>query len=96
MKLFTGNSSVSEGRLMSASVDASLFNPFGSKFAQNPYPVFETLRDRDPVHRTAFGFWVLTRHEHVGAPPARNDAGGPLAHGQDTMGRVMHGRSGMA
>ncbi len=96
MILFTGISSVSEGRFMSASVDAILFNPFGSEFVQNPYPVYETLRDRDPVHRTAFGFWVLTRHEHVGAPPARNDAGAPLADGQDTMDRGVRGRLGRA
>jgi len=34
--------------------------------------------------------------EHVGAPPARNVVGDPLAHGQDTMGRVTLGRSGRA
>lgn len=67
---------------MSASVDATLFNPFGSDFVQNPYPVYEILRDRDPVHRTAFGFWVLTRHEHIVAAlndPRLSNAPAPYA-----------------
>ena len=62
--LFTANPSVSKGRPMSPNVDAKLFDPFDPDFVQNPYPVYEILRDRDPVHRTAFGSWILTRHEH--------------------------------
>lgn len=67
---------------MSVSIDATLFNPFDSDFVQNPYPAYETLRDHDPVHRTAFGFWVLTRHEHIVAAlndPRLSNAPAPYA-----------------
>lgn len=40
------------------------FNPFDRAFRADPYPVFRTLRDRDPVHRS-MGMWVLTRYADV-------------------------------
>ena len=67
---------------MNSSVDATLFNPFDSDFVQNPYPVYAILRDHDPVHRTALGFWVLTRHEHIVAAlngPRLSNAPAPYA-----------------
>ena len=29
----------------------------------DPYPRYATLRERSPVHRSAFGFWVLSRYD---------------------------------
>ena len=39
------------------------FNPFDPSFAEDPYPHWRMLRERAPVHRTAIGFWVLTRYD---------------------------------
>jgi cytochrome P450 len=50
---------------MITDIEATLFNPSNAEFIQNPYPVYEVLRDHDPVHHAALGFWVLTRHEDV-------------------------------
>ncbi|HEX3781775.1 MAG TPA: cytochrome P450 [Pseudonocardiaceae bacterium] len=43
---------------------ATRFNPFSAEFRQDPYPMYENLRDTRPVHRT-LGMWVLTRHRDV-------------------------------
>ena len=45
-------------------VEAS-WNPFDPDFLINPYPHYELLRDKDPVHRTAFGNLVVTRFDDV-------------------------------
>ena len=42
------------------------FNPFGSAFRRDPYPLYRQLRETEPVHRT-LGMWVLTRHADVRA-----------------------------
>jgi len=44
-----------------------VFNPLDPDFIRDPYPRYQALRDRDPVHRSAAGFWVLTRYEDVAA-----------------------------
>ncbi|MFQ5565859.1 MAG: cytochrome P450 [Paracoccaceae bacterium] len=67
---------------MSTSIDATLFDPFNPEFVQDPYPVYQILRDHDPVHRTAFGAWVLTRHEQIVAAlkdPRLSNAPAPYA-----------------
>ncbi|MGY0500219.1 cytochrome P450 [Nocardia sp. FBN12] len=40
------------------------FNPFGAEFRHDPYPLYQQLREAEPVHRT-LGMWVLTRHAEV-------------------------------
>jgi cytochrome P450 len=42
-----------------------LFNPFAPGYAEDPYPHYAELRDRDPVHRSLLGPWVLSRYEDV-------------------------------
>jgi len=42
-----------------------VFNPFDPAFRANPYPFYEALRQHDPVHRSPFGFTVLTRYDDV-------------------------------
>jgi len=36
------------------------FNPLLPEFHANPYPFYHQLREKDPVHETSMGFWVLT------------------------------------
>lgn len=42
-----------------------LFNPRSPEFVANPYPIYATLRDHDPVHRSFFGAWIVTRYDDV-------------------------------
>jgi hypothetical protein len=39
-----------------------VFNPFDPEFHGNPYPVFDYLRQEDPVHKSALGTWIITRY----------------------------------
>ena len=41
------------------------FNPFEPGFFDNPYAQYRLLRERDPVHRSELGFWVLFRYADV-------------------------------
>jgi hypothetical protein len=45
--------------------DTLAFNPFLPEVHEDPYPLYHRLRADDPVHRSALGFWVLTRHADV-------------------------------
>jgi cytochrome P450 family 130 len=42
-----------------------LYDPLDRATQEDPYPVYRRLRDEDPVHQTARGFWVLSRFEDV-------------------------------
>ena len=46
---------------------APLFNPLSPEFIANPYPHYHRLRTLDPMHLTAFGFYVASRHADVAA-----------------------------
>ena len=42
------------------------YNPLSRQTAQDPYPVYAALRDRDPVHRSALmNAWMFTRHADI-------------------------------
>jgi cytochrome P450 len=43
----------------------SLFNPLSPAVIRDPYPHYHRLRAEDPVHRSAFGFFVISRHADV-------------------------------
>ena len=44
------------------------FNPMSARLAQDPYPIFARLRERDPVHRSLLmDAWVFSRHADVDA-----------------------------
>jgi pimeloyl-[acyl-carrier protein] synthase len=45
--------------------DTLAFNPYLTEVHEDPYPLYHRLRADDPVHRSALGFWVLTRHADV-------------------------------
>lgn len=36
-----------------------------SSFIQNPYPIYQWLRENDPVHRVKSGAWLITRYEDI-------------------------------
>ena len=44
------------------------YNPLSVRVAQDPYPVYRELRERDPVHRSRLmDTWLLTRYRDVDA-----------------------------
>lgn len=43
------------------------FDPFSPNFHTNPYPIYEWLRDNDPIHWSFMQAWVITRHRDVEA-----------------------------
>jgi cytochrome P450 len=44
---------------------APLFNPLSPEFIRNPYPHYDQLRQLDPVHITAHGMYLVSRHADV-------------------------------
>ena len=46
-------------------VESARFEPLDPAFVQDPYPTLAILRERDPVHRSPLGVFVLTRYEDV-------------------------------
>ncbi|MGH6677965.1 MAG: cytochrome P450, partial [Bradyrhizobium sp.] len=42
-----------------------LFDPLSPDFIRNPYPAYERLRTTDPLHVTAYGAFVASRHAEV-------------------------------
>ena len=42
--------------------DKILFNPFDPEFHANPYPILKYLRQEDPIHKSIFGTWIITRY----------------------------------
>ncbi|MAM69898.1 MAG: hypothetical protein CMP91_01965 [Gammaproteobacteria bacterium] len=41
------------------------FDPDDPAFVENPYPCFSQLRDREPLHLSDQGAWVLSRYEDI-------------------------------
>ena len=45
-----------------------VYNPLSADMAQDPYPFYAALRERDPVHRSRLvNAWVFTRHADIDA-----------------------------
>ena len=43
-----------------------VYNPLSRQTAQDPYPVYAALRERDPVHRSGLmNAWLFTRHVDI-------------------------------
>jgi cytochrome P450 len=42
--------------------NAPLFDPLSPAFIRDPYPSYERLRNTDPMHLTAFGSFLASRH----------------------------------
>lgn len=43
----------------------SPFNPDAPHLKADPYSTFKDLRERDPIHRAEFGYWVVSRYDNV-------------------------------
>jgi cytochrome P450 len=48
-----------------ARVEVPALNPFEPGFFADPYSRYRTLRERDPVHHSPFGLWMLFRYDHI-------------------------------
>lgn len=44
-----------------------IFDPRDPSVRTDPYPIYRRLREADPVHRSNFGYWVLSRYADVDA-----------------------------
>jgi cytochrome P450 len=44
---------------------AAVYTPFGRDTWRDPFPLYARLRDEDPIHRSPYGFWVLSRFRDV-------------------------------
>lgn len=40
-------------------------NPFDPAFNADPYPLYQWLREYEPVHKNPLGFWAISRYEDV-------------------------------
>ena len=43
------------------------YDPRSDGFLADPYPHYAELREHNPIHRTRFGFVILTRHRDLRA-----------------------------
>ncbi|HEY8173124.1 MAG TPA: cytochrome P450, partial [Dehalococcoidia bacterium] len=51
---------------MDTTADTTItLNVFDPAFQEDPYPAYAALRDADPVHQTAAGFWAISRYDDV-------------------------------
>jgi cytochrome P450 len=46
-------------------MEAPVFNPFEPGFFTDPYSRYRALRERDPVHHSPLGLWMLFRHDDI-------------------------------
>src|SRR5918912_797028 len=46
---------------------SGLTDPFPAEYRANPYPLYQWVRENDPVHRAADGNWVLVRYADASA-----------------------------
>ena len=47
------------------SESALFYDPFQPGFSDDPYPHLQQLRERDPVHLSPLGIWILFRYDDV-------------------------------
>ncbi len=45
-----------------AAAGTLVWDPYDPAWVEDPYAVYAQLRQNNPVHRNALGFWVFTRH----------------------------------
>lgn len=50
---------------MAANVTIAPLDTSDPALIDDPWPIFTALRERDPFHWSKFGYWVVSRHEHV-------------------------------
>ena len=42
--------------------ERAVFDPFDPRWSTDPFPLYEDLRERAPIHRNEMGFWVVSTH----------------------------------
>lgn len=70
------------------------FDPYSMGFAENPYPVYQQLRDEAPVfHHEGLNFWAISRYADVVAAHQDNEtyssAGGVTIEPMPDMGLLI-------
>ncbi|MES2494495.1 MAG: cytochrome P450 [Pseudomonadota bacterium] len=50
---------------MDAVADIEPFDPSIPELITDPYPIFARIREQDPFHWSKFGYWVVSRYDHV-------------------------------
>lgn len=50
-----------------SSLSEALYDPRDPRMRSDPYPFYARLRETDPVHRTPFGYWVISSYEETAA-----------------------------
>jgi cytochrome P450 len=65
--MVTGTTSdAAAGRSEATRGSALVFNPYDYQFHDDPYPVYQRLRDEAPLyHNDELNFWALSRHKDV-------------------------------
>jgi pimeloyl-[acyl-carrier protein] synthase len=76
------------GRAMSQGITTLIFNPLDPAFINNPYPIYAALRERDPIHRSPMGIWLITRYRDV-----LNALGDPRLSNEPAPYAVVHRRN---
>jgi cytochrome P450 len=77
---------------------------FSDETRDNPFPLFDRLRDHDPVYETDFGYWYVSRYDDVvallrdtrltsgrGVPDSLGVTGGPLREIMDAWLMALDG-----
>src|SRR4051812_48209814 len=77
---------------------------FSEETRDNPFPMFDRLRDHDPVYETDFGYWYVSRYDDVvsllrdtrltsgrGVPDSLGVTGGPLRDVMDSWLMALDG-----
>lgn len=58
---------MAEDDLAAALAGAGLSSPMLPENRTDPYPIYDFIREREPVHHAPDGSWVLTRYDHSAA-----------------------------
>jgi len=58
---------MAEDNLAAALAGAGLSSPMLPENRSDPYPIYDFIRDTEPVHHAPDGSWVLTRYDHSAA-----------------------------
>jgi len=62
-----GNTVAFPQDLAAALAEANLSSPMLPENRPDPYPIYDFIREREPVHHSPDGSWVLTRYDHSAA-----------------------------
>lgn len=50
---------------MASIVEVEPFDPSLPELISDPYPIFAHIRENDPFHWSKYGYWVVSRYDHV-------------------------------